>query len=89
MRANDGPEQKCATRDISAGGLFFYCPAQLEAGSEIEVVMTLPPEITVGKQHRVCCKARVVRVETDVSGGVQHGIAASIERLEFLPEIVP
>ncbi len=87
VRTGDGLEQQCATRDISAGGVFFYCPAALVEHSRVELVMVLPPEITCGEKQWVCASATVVRVEPDLAGG-KHGIAAKIERLEILPELV-
>jgi hypothetical protein len=54
-------------------------------GSEIEFTLTLPPEITLTESIRVHCKGRVVRVEPAAAGG-KIGIAAIIERYEFLAE---
>jgi PilZ domain len=86
VKAQDGAEQKCATKDISAGGLFFYCDAKFTPDSPVELVIVLPTEITGAEKHWVCCHAKVVRVETEASGG-QHGVAVKVERLEFMPEI--
>ncbi len=89
VRTNDGVEHSCtcAMRDICTGGMFFYCTAELPEHSPIELVMTLPPDITCGKTQWVCAHATVVRVEPDLSGRGQHGIAAKIERLEIMPEL--
>jgi hypothetical protein len=83
----DGAEQKCATRDISAGGVFFFCDLEFVLNSPIQLVMILPPEITGGGKLWVCCHGRVVRVEDSADG--QRGVAVKVERLEFLPEITP
>ena len=54
-------------------------------GSEIELVLILPPELTSGEKCWVCCHARVLRVER---GPDKHfGIAAEILRMNLLPEI--
>ena len=82
----DGIERKCATRDISAGGVFFFCDLEFAQDSPIELVMILPPEITGGEKQRVCCHGQVVRV-VDGSADGQRGIAVKVERLEFLPEV--
>ncbi len=84
----DGARHKCATKDISAAGVFFYCQAEFPEKSPIDVVMVLPPEITGGERQWVCLHAKVVRIEHG-SAGAQHGVAAKIERLEFLPELAP
>ncbi len=87
VRTKEGVEHKCATQNISVGGVFFYCSAEFAEHSPVELVVTLPPEITCGGTHWVCAHATVVRVEPDRSGGGQHGIAAKIERLEITPEL--
>ena len=86
VKPQDAGEQKCATRDISAGGVFFFCDLRIVQGSPIELVVMLPPEVTGGEKQWVCCHGRVVRVEEDSAGG-QRGVAVKVERLEFLPEI--
>ena len=74
------------TRDLNAGGIFLYTDSRIVAGSELEVVLILPPEITHGEKQWVCCRASVVRVE-DSEGGGDFGVAASIRSIEILPEI--
>jgi CheY-like chemotaxis protein len=86
VKTQEGEEQKCATKDISAGGLFFYCDIEFAQGSPVEFVLVLPAEITGVEKQWVCCHAKVVRVETD-STGAQRGVAAKVERFQFLPEM--
>jgi hypothetical protein len=86
VKSQDGAEHKCATRDISAGGVFFYCGVEIVKDSPIQLVMILPPEITGGEKQRVCWHGRVVRVVEDSAQG-QRGVAVKVERLEFLPEV--
>ena len=79
-------EEKAAhTRDVSARGICFYMDSSVAEGSEIEFTLTLPPEITLTESIRVHCKGKVVRVEPQGPGG-RVGIAALIERYEFLAE---
>ena len=40
--------QKGKTRDVSTRGLYFVLDQDLEAGSELDITMTLPAEITHG-----------------------------------------
>ena len=87
LKAPNGVEQECVTKDISAGGVFLYCQSEIAAESPIELVIILPPEIAGGEKQWVCCRAKVIRVEGDATASGQHGVAAQIERLEFLPEI--
>jgi hypothetical protein len=53
----------------------------------LEIVLILPPELTQGEKQWVCCQAAVVRVENATSGG-GFGVAAKIESMEILPEIL-
>jgi hypothetical protein len=74
------------TRDLSSSGIFFYTQAKISEGSELEMVLILPPELTQGEKHWVCCQASVIRVEAK-SEGREFGVAARIRRIEILPEI--
>jgi hypothetical protein len=71
------------TQNVSARGMFFLAQPRLAVGSNIEVTLTLPPQITLTESLRVRCRARVVRVEHD-SVGRQVGAAALIEQYEFV-----
>jgi PilZ domain len=74
------------TRDLSTSGIFLYTDSQISAGSELEMVLILPPELTSGEKRWVCCRASVVRIE-DSEDGSDFGVAASIRSMEVLPEI--
>jgi hypothetical protein len=74
------------TRDLSTAGIFLYTDSRISEGSELEMVLILPPEITKGEKQWVCCRASVVRVEGSGESG-RFGVAASIRSMEILPEI--
>jgi hypothetical protein len=76
-------EDNAQTRDISANGVFLYTKSKIEKGTDIELVLILPPELTSGEKCWVCCQATVVRVEE----GPEFGVAAQIRRMEILPEL--
>ena len=78
-------EKTAQTRDVSARGICFYLDSSIAEGSEIEFTLTLPPEITLTESIRVHCKGKVVRVDPNSDNG-KVGIAAVIERYEFLAE---
>lgn len=81
--SDDGVTEKGAeTRDVSFRGLYFLIEAPVENGSPIEFVLTLPQQITLAGDVHIRCYARVLRVEP-VNG--RRGIAARIDRYEFLP----
>ena len=74
------------TRDLSRNGVFFYTDSHIHEGSDLEIVLMLPPELTHREKSWVCCQASVVRVE-EASGTGQVGVAASIRKIASLPEI--
>jgi PilZ domain len=75
-------EEPGETRDISFRGLYFLVTSAIDQGSSIEFILTLPQQITLAGDVHIRCYARVVRVE---SQGGRRGVAARIERYEFLP----
>jgi hypothetical protein len=85
IRSDAGREQSAQTRDLSTNGIFLYTTSRMAEGSDLEMVLLLPPELTSGKRSWVCCQARVVRVEE--GPGRDFGIAAEIRRMDMLPEI--
>jgi hypothetical protein len=71
------------TRDVSANGVFLYTKSKMEKGTDVELVLILPPEMTSGEKCWVCCQATIVRVEE----GDQFGVAAQIRRMDIMPEM--
>ena len=78
-------ELSAQTRDVSTNGVFLYTQSRMTEGSEVELVLILPPELTSGEKCWVCCHARVLRVEQGL--GKEFGVAAEIRRMDILPEI--
>jgi len=86
VRSQESPDQASAiTRDLSTGGVFLYTDRRITAGSKLEIVLILPSELGLGQKQWACCQASVVRVED--GEGHQFGVAATIDRLDLLPEI--
>ena len=75
-------EHRTVTRDVSFRGLYFLADAPCRAGAPIEFILTLPKEITMAGDVHIRCHAHVVRVE---EREVARGVAAHIDRYEFLP----
>jgi PilZ domain len=82
---HQGNEHAGLTRDLSSSGIFLYSESGMKAGSKLELVIMLPPGIGLGAGGWTLCEASVVRVEKSDRQGV--GVAATIDRIEFLPEI--
>lgn len=85
VRTARGGEHAAQTRDVSANGVFLYTNSRMETGSDVELVLILPPELTSGEKCWVCCQATIVRVEQD---GAEFGVAAQIRRMDILPEAI-
>ena len=78
-------ESSAQTRDVSTNGVFLYTESRMAEGSDVELILILPPELTSGEKCWVCCHARVLRVEQ--GSGKGFGVAAEIKRMDILPEI--
>src|SRR6202158_5063244 len=77
--------QQGKTRDISTRGLYFIIDQNLEAGSELDITLTLPAEITHGTEVFVRALGKVVRVENRMEDTTSRmGVAAVIERYDII-----
>ena len=83
VRTPEGTALAAETRDVSANGVFLYTNSKMEEGTDVELVLILPPELTSGEKCWVCCQATIVRVEEE---GSEFGVAAKIRRMDILPE---
>ncbi len=74
------------SKDVSSRGVYFSLPKEVRQGSPVEILLTLPHEITLAGPVRVRCLGRVQRTsqEEDGEGRTAVGIVAAIERYEFL-----
>ena len=89
IRANGpdgGIERQGQTRDVSFRGLYFLIDSDFEPSGKLEFVLTLPREITMAGDVHIRCFAQIIRVEP---GNGRRGIAARIDRYEFLPATAP
>ena len=85
VRQPDGSEVGGTTRDLSSNGIFLYSEKAMAPGTKIELVITVPASLGLGPGGWALCQASVVRVEQGSDQGV--GVAASIDRIELLPEL--
>ena len=80
-----GDSQNGKTRDISTRGLYFVIDQDLQAGSELDITLTLPGEITRGSEVLVRAMGKVVRVERRKEDDSERlGVAAVIERYDIV-----
>jgi c-di-GMP-binding flagellar brake protein YcgR len=73
------------TRDISTRGLYFTVDEDLAEGTELDITLTLPAEVTRGSEVFIRAIGKVVRVEKRPGNGSSRaGVAAVIERYEII-----
>ena len=70
------------SENVSARGIFFYIDRLMKEGSQIEVTMDFPSQVTLTDPLRVRFLARVLRAEPE--SAVRVGVAAAIDEYEFL-----
>jgi hypothetical protein len=83
------------TQDLSSRGAFLFTDLPLTEGSDIELTLRMPSEITLGESMPVRCRGRVLRIirpvngKDGVPGAVQAeskiGVAVRLESYEYLP----
>ena len=78
----EGSEVPGVTRDISASGIYFYLHPATPIESEVEFVLTLPPEVTMSSAVVVRCKGTIVRVSPPSEKGI--GVAVAIDQYQIL-----
>lgn len=77
--------QQGKTRDISTRGLYFVIDQNMAAGSELDLTMTLPSEVTQGSEVFVRALGKVVRIERRMEdGNLRMGVAAVIQRYDII-----
>jgi hypothetical protein len=81
------------TQDLSSRGVFFLTDAPLIEGSEIELTVRMPSEITLGETMPVRCKGRILRVQRPASAlptaiQTKIGVAVRFDCYEYLPQPV-
>ena len=74
-------EALTVSEDVSSNGIYFVLPEGIQDGTAVEVEMTLPHQITLAGPLRVRCMGHMQRCEV----GTNVGMAAAIEKYEFLP----
>lgn len=72
------------TRDISTHGVYLLLDGELSAGTQLDLTMTLPAEVTGGTEVFIRAIGKVVRVEKGPRSNDRTGVAAVIERYEIV-----
>jgi hypothetical protein len=85
VRWQDGTkvhEIRTLSENISSKGVYCFLAEWIKTGASVEVMVTLPAQITVPGTVKVHCFGRVQRCES--TRGEKRGIAFAFERFEFL-----
>lgn len=81
---NGGGVATAVSDNVSSGGLLFYCDRFISPGSEVNLVVVLPLELTQGVAVQVFCSGKVRRVEKELREG-KFGIAIEFLTVQALP----
>lgn len=95
-QATNSVEGMAFTQDLSSRGVFFFTDAPLIEGSEIELTLRMPSEITLGESMPVRCRGRILRIVRPVAGTAKLpdsdrtetkiGVAVRFDGYEYLTE---
>jgi hypothetical protein len=75
-------EAATESREVSSRGVYFHLPKDLQRDLPVEIIMTLPHELTQAGPVWVRCQGRVLRSSPENSGEV--GVAVAMEGYQFM-----
>jgi len=75
-------EANTESREVSSRGVYFHLPKDLQRDLPVEIIMTLPHELTQAGPVWVRCQGRVLRSSPENSGAV--GVAVAMEGYQFM-----
>ena len=76
-------------RDISRSGIYFHSDAWIDPGAHLELTFALSGERNSGASVLVRASARTVRIsEIEREVTPIYGVAASIDRIDFMRPLV-
>ena len=70
-------------QDVSARGLFVFAELAVGVGDVLELIFTMPAEVTLGERERVRARGRVLRTASSSAG--PGGIAVQLDSYQYLP----
>jgi hypothetical protein len=78
-------EAVTVSKNVCSRGIYFCLGGErVKIGTFIEIILTLPQEITHSGNRKVRCLGRVERYELKDLEGSDAGVAMSIQKYEFL-----
>jgi hypothetical protein len=82
---NDGHEAPAITDNFSSAGVLLYADQLIPEGSEIGLILVVPPAEAEAEGKRMWCFGKVLRVEKELKEG-RFGIAIGFQRWEVLSQ---
>jgi hypothetical protein len=80
------------SKDVSARGAYLFVESDddLLPGTELDLTLTLPKEVTTGAEALVCAHGRAVRVDKSAGDGTGYiGLAVAFETCDFTRSASP
>jgi hypothetical protein len=76
-------EVRTVSENLSSNGIYFSLAEGIKNGTSVELMVTLPHQLSLAGPLSVRCFGRVQRCEQ--ANGVNQGMATTFEKFEFLP----
>ncbi len=77
-------QQHCGClQDVSGRGVFLLVDSDLPVGSQVDLIFSMPAEVTLTQTMRVCCRGKILRVQR-CPDTTKFGIAVGIESYVYL-----
>ena len=70
------------SQNLSARGVFLYSEENFPEGATVQLIFTMPSEVTLAENMRVRCRGRVLRSS---ASGCGNGIAVQFDSYQYLP----
>jgi PilZ domain len=79
------------SKDVSVRGAYLFVESDdnLLPGTELDLTLTLPKEVTTGAEALVCAHGRAVRVDKSGVGTGHMGLAVAFETCDFTRSAPP
>jgi hypothetical protein len=82
---NGGREVPAITENLSSAGVLLYADQLIQEGSEIGLILVVPPLEMETEGKRTWCFGKVLRVEKELKEG-KFGMAIGFQRFEVLSQ---
>jgi hypothetical protein len=82
---DDGHEVPAITENLSSAGVLLYADQLIREGSEIGLILVVPPVETEAEGKRMWCFGEVLRVEKELKEG-KFGMAIGFQRFQVLSQ---